>query len=194
MKAQSSDIILKSIFVGMGAVGKTSICKRLDGLEWKPQYTTTIGMNLFNYAMNIDKQRVETIIYDTGGQQLFQSLNKFFYRGAVGAVIVYDISDIGSWNALPKWIDTIRRECGVVPLLIIGNKNDLDSKRIVKIEETEHFLEPIRPTWTIDNMDKSIFNSENIPIKFVETSAKSNESDIIKIFEDFVKNLYKLTL
>lgn len=194
MEAQSTDIIFKTIFVGMGAVGKTSICKRLDGLVWKPQYTTTIGMNLFNYAMNIGGKRVETIIYDTGGQQLFQTLNKFFYRGAVGAVIVYDITGRDSWNALSKWIDTIRKESGVVPLLIIGNKKDLDKDRVVDIAKTEQLLQKIRPTWVISDPNKSIFNTSIIPIQVVETSAKANESDIILIFEQFINQLYKITI
>lgn len=134
----SSDIILKTILVGLGAVGKTSICKRLDGEEWSPQYTTTIGMNLFNYTMTIDNKGIETIIYDTGGQQLFQALNKFYYRGAIGAVIVYDIANRDSFDSIPTWISTIREESGVVPLLIVGNKSDLE--REVKLSEVEEMV------------------------------------------------------
>lgn len=193
MEEQSPDIILKSIFVGMGAVGKTSLCKRIDGLDWSPQYTTTIGMNLFNYSMEIQNKKVETIIYDTGGQQLFQTLNKFFYRGAIGAVIVYDITNRKSWDAIPDWVDTIRRESGVIPLLIIGNKSDLDKDRVVSISETKQIVEKFASTWSIEDLNKSIFNTGDIPIKIVETSAKSTESDVIAIFEQFVNLLYSIT-
>ena len=194
MDEQSPDIILKSIFVGIGAVGKTSICKRLDGLAWKPQYTTTIGMNLFNYTMKIGDAKVETIIYDTGGQQLFQTLNKFFYRGAVGAVIVYDITDKESWDSIPNWIDTIRKESRVVPLLIIGNKSDLERDRVVTLADTKKLVNKVTSNWSITNLEDSIFNTNQIPIKIVETSAKDKEIEIINIFEDFVKILHKLTL
>lgn len=189
---QSPDIILKTIFVGLGAVGKTSICKRLDGLDWKQQYTTTIGMNLFNYTMELNGDKVETIIYDTGGQQLFQTLNKFFYRGAVGAVIVYDISDRTSFESIPEWMETIRKETGVVPLLIIGNKIDLERDRVVELSELEDQIKVWEPKWQIDNLD-SIFNRNDLPIRCVETSAKSSEVELIGIIEDFIKMLYRLT-
>ena len=112
-----SDVIFKIIIVGLGGVGKTSICTRIEGKQWPDQYFATLGMNLFNYNIEIRGKKVQNIIYDTGGQQLFASMNKFYYRGSTAAVVVYDVNNRESFEAIPEWLDTIKKEGGSIPLL-----------------------------------------------------------------------------
>ena len=187
-----SDVIYKIIFVGLGQVGKTSICSRIEGKDWYPDYRATLGMNLFNHELDIDDKHIQTIIYDTGGQALFQSLNKFYYRGATGAVVVYDITMQDSFDTLKSWVDTIKEECGVIPLLILGNKTDLEEK-VIDDTQTKEFIEELKQDWVLKNVDKTIFNSSDIPILFHEGSAKTEPKDLQKIFDHFINLINRLT-
>ena len=178
------DHILKVILVGVAAVGKTSICRRIQGMKWRPQYQTTVGLNLFNYILKNKQTTIEARIFDTGGQELFQSLDKFFYRGANGAIIVYDIAEKESWDSIDQWFDKIRTMRKIIPVLVLGNKTDLTRDRVVDRAVAQRYIsDVIAPKWHVDNF--------NIPVSFDETSAKESGDEIIQLFERFVKTIYR---
>jgi small GTP-binding protein len=173
----------KIVMLGIGAVGKTSICRRIDGLDWRPQYNTTIGINLFSHVLKIKGKAVEAIIYDTGGQELFQTMDKIFYKGATGAIIVYDIAERESWDTIDEWFTRIRKLSGIIPVLVLGNKIDLSRERVVDRDEAEDYItKVIDPDWQN--------NKKDVPVKFNETSAKTKGEEIIAIFERFMLDVH----
>lgn len=123
--------VLKYIIVGDSGVGKTSIALRYTDnvfLDRKP----TIGVDFFNkYTGN-----VKINIWDTAGACRFKSIISSFYRLAVGAIIVYDVSNRESFESIPQWIEEIKEHANP-QIMIVGNKSD--KERQVTLEEAKNF-------------------------------------------------------
>ncbi len=103
-------------------------------------YKATIGADFLTKKMDINGESVTANIWDTAGQErLSSSLNKQFYRGSDGCVIVFDLTDANSFSEIEKWVDSFLlhsasrvRNVQDVPNILIGNKSDLVDKRMVK--------------------------------------------------------------
>ncbi len=92
----------------------------------------TIGVDFYVKTIEIDDFNINLQIWDTGGQERFNSIRSIYYRGARGAAIVFDLSNQESFEHIPRWIEEIKRETtGNIPILLIGNKSDLINSREV---------------------------------------------------------------
>jgi Ras-related protein Rab-7A len=125
--------MLKILILGDAAVGKTSILKQFVDREFTGQYKATIGSDFLSKQLDIDGHPVTLQIWDTAGQDRFQSLGSTFYRGAEVCVFVYDIAQSPSFGNIPKWLDAFSRQLGLskgdsFPFLLLGNKSDLPNK------------------------------------------------------------------
>jgi small GTP-binding protein len=132
----SYDYLFKVIVVGDAAVGKTSITTRFTADTFKDNYIMTIGVQFFQKQIKIGNKRVMFQIWDTGGQERFSFVRPFYYRGAVGALICFDLSSNDSFMNIPKWITDVYSHAGVIPMVLIGNKDDLEDERQVSEERT----------------------------------------------------------
>ena len=120
----------------------------------------------------MDKESVKLIIWDTSGQERYNSLINSYFRGSRGCFIVYDISDRNSFDNLEKKFDLVRDYANEdVKIILVGNKNDLEGQRKVKTEEGKNF-------------------AEKMACPFFETSAKNNEN-IDEIFKLMSKKIYE---
>ncbi|CAO3631830.1 unnamed protein product [Cunninghamella blakesleeana] len=127
-------------------------------------YQATIGIDFLSKTLYIDNCTVRLQLWDTAGQERFRSLIPSYIRDSSVAVIVYDITNLSSFNNTTKWIDDVRAERGDdVIIVLVGNKSDLNDKRQVPTEEAEK-------------------RAKELNIMFMETSAKAGHN---------VKNLFK---
>ena len=129
-------IKFKLIVVGNQGTGKSSILNRFVNETFEENYQATIGLDFQSKNITIHDQDVRLIIYDTAGQEKFRSLIPMYIREAQIILIVYDICDKESFDAIPKWIqeinDVLNRE---VVFALIGNKLDIENERKVSFEE-----------------------------------------------------------
>ena len=150
---------LKLIVVGDFAVGKTSLCKRFALGSFKEDYKPTIGVDIYSSRFEIpNKAKVVLNIWDTAGQERFRKLYPKYYKGAKAALVVYDITSRPTFESVPEWVNSIRKNVGDIPIVLVGNKADLEPYRRVKKEEGEEMAK---------KLDLG---------SFIETSAKSGEN------------------
>ena len=119
------------------SVGKTSILNRFAHSQFSHQYKATIGADFLEKEIAVDGEVVVLQIWDTAGQERFQSLGTSFYRGADGCVLVYDITNSNSLETVPQWREEFVSQAGVrepgkFPVVVVGNKKDLDGQRKVR--------------------------------------------------------------
>jgi small GTP-binding protein len=155
--------LFKIVCVGDGAVGKTSITVRTCHGQFDGEYLMTIGVEFGTKVCTIDGQNeVRLQIWDTAGQERFRFLQPAYYRGAHGALLVYDITRMESLNNIPKWIGDLVDTIGTsVPTILVGNKCDLDDLRVVTFEQGKLLADEL----------SAQYKSE---IHFYEASAKTN--------------------
>lgn len=153
------DCNLKIIVVGDSGVGKSNILNRFCSNQFNMDSKATIGVELFTKTYKIYNKVAKIIFWDTAGQERYKSLTSSFYRGAKGAIIVYDITRPDSFKNIDKWFNEIR-EFGEpnTSLLLIGNKSDLKHLRAV---DTSRALEKAQ-TLGLGLMETSALDSSNI--------------------------------
>ena len=137
-------------------------------------YRPTIGCDFHNHKVEIEGNHITLQIWDTAGQERYHSLGKAFYRGTEACVLVYDLTNLESLNALNQWMQTFETNAGVdcndLPYLIVGNKSDMEEARHVREKHLDKWMEE---------------QEEHEPprvLKYTETSAKTGEG-ISKAFE-----------
>ena len=159
--------LFKVIIVGAGKVGKTSLTIRFAEDRFRESYLPTLGVDFLTKNLAIDDKKIKLQLWDTGGQEFVISLLPFYYTGAHGGVLVYDMTNRNSFNSLDYWLKQIRQNAGDIPLVLAGNKIDILDQRKVTEEEGRSFAE-----------------SRNL--LYLETSAKTGVS-IPDLFDILVK-------
>ncbi|XP_043913372.1 ras-related protein Rab-6A-like isoform X3 [Protopterus annectens] len=145
----------KLVFLGEQSVGKTSLITRFMYDSFDNTYQATIGIDFLSKTMYLEDRTVRLQLWDTAGQERFRSLIPSYIRDSTIAVVVYDITNLNSFQQTSKWIDDVRTERGSdVIIMLVGNKTDLADKRQVSIEEGER-------------------KARELNILYVETSAKA---------------------
>ena len=124
------------VAVGDASVGKTSILNRLMEQKFDQYEQSTVGANWQLYAREVRGYKVEIQIWDTAGQEKFRSLGPLYYRSAVGAVVVYDVTNRASFLSVEEWVKNFTDVAGTdVVIILVGNKCDLESEREVRQKE-----------------------------------------------------------
>ena len=122
----------KIIIIGNSGVGKSSIIKRFVFNEFERCTMTTMGMSNYSKVINLNEEMIKLNLFDTSGQERYQSIATTFYRGSHAALIVYDITNEESFQKVSYWIKQAKEYASEeICLLLIGNKLDLDCNRIV---------------------------------------------------------------
>ena len=130
------------LIIGDSTVGKTSILSRYTNGDFNPHYLATVGLDFFKKDEVFNGKTIRIKIWDTAGQERYKSLTQGYFRNAEGIMIVYDVSNLVSFENLKYWIQSIKTHIdidkGEVPAIIIGNKIDI-FEREVKKEDAEAF-------------------------------------------------------
>ncbi len=118
------------------SVGKTSLMQRYVKSNFSNQYKATIGAEFLSKEIVVDDKVVTMQIWDTAGQEKYQSVQGVFYRGSDGCVLVYDITNIESFQSLKKWKEEFLNAANVpdpdtFPFVLVGNKSDMIAERKV---------------------------------------------------------------
>ena len=132
--------IFKFIIVGDSSVGKSCILNRFVNGEYNRDFNTTIGVDYENKMISINDTNIKLKIFDTAGAEKFDSIIKSYYRNIAGAIIVYDITNKSSFDNINNWIKKIKNvnPCDI-PILIVGNKIDLNINREVEFKDLENY-------------------------------------------------------
>lgn len=132
--------IFKFIIVGDSSVGKSCILNRFVNGEYNRDFNTTIGVDYENKMISINDTNIKLKIFDTAGAEKFDCIIKSYYRNIAGAIIVYDITNKSSFDNINNWIKKIKNEnpCDI-PILIVGNKIDLNVNREVEFKDLENY-------------------------------------------------------
>ena len=133
---------LKYIVIGCSGVGKSSILKRLVDHKFSEKIPTTIGIEFSRWDYKVDQHDIIFNIWDTAGQEKFYSIARSYFRNAIGIILVFDVTDQGSFDKLPKWLSDARAEADPnAVVMLVGNKLDQASKRVVSREDAETYAE-----------------------------------------------------
>ncbi|CAD8042924.1 unnamed protein product [Paramecium primaurelia] len=130
------DILMKIIIVGDSGVGKTNLVNRFAQQTFLDDSKPTVGVEFFSRNIDIMGKTIKAQVWDTAGQEKFRAITYGYYRGAMGAMICYDITKEQSFLNVEKWIDELKDhgDSNLITMLI-GTKSDLESKRVVRIED-----------------------------------------------------------
>ena len=161
----------KTVIIGEAGVGKTSIVQQFVNKCFQEKYVETIGVEFFTKTFKINDKIIKAEIWDTAGSERFASITKNYYRGADGALIVYDISNKTTFDNVENWFNDLKNACKEEAFIIlIGNKNDLENQRQVS-----------------NNMLINL--GKNLGIAVMETSAK-DDYNINESFYLLIKEIY----
>ena len=132
--------IFLNIFYYFIAVGKSCILLQFTDNKFRYQHELTIGVEFGAKTIDINGKSIKIQIWDTAGQEAFQAITRTYYKGAIGALLVYDITRRETFTHATKWLDDVRTNSSKnVTVILIGNKKDLEDKRQVSYEEGEAF-------------------------------------------------------
>jgi small GTP-binding protein len=165
-RAEDPDFLLKIILIGESGVGKTNLLSRFIHNQFFADSKSTIGVEFSTMRMSIEGKKVHAQIWDTAGQERYRAITSAYYRGAVGAMLVYDLISALSFQALERWLAELRTTDPKIVVMLVGNKCDLSDLRVISMEEGMIFAE-----------------SQNL--LFIETSAK----EATNVGESFTKLL-----
>mmetsp|Transcript_16837 Transcript_16837/g.27289 ORF Transcript_16837/g.27289 Transcript_16837/m.27289 type:complete len:216 (+) Transcript_16837:238-885(+) len=146
------DMQIKLLMIGDSGVGKTCLLLRYANDSFSPTFITTIGIDFKIKTITLDEKVVKLQIWDTAGQERFRTITTSYFRGAQGILLVYDVTDRGSFENIRNWVAQIQNHAeNNISKVLIGNKCDVDpSERAVSYEEgkklaaeygIEHFFE-----------------------------------------------------
>jgi len=158
--------LFKYIIVGETGVGKTCLLVQFTENQFKARHDVTVGVEFGSKIVNLDNNQVKLQIWDTAGQEKFRSITRSYYRGAAGALIVYDITRRETFENLQSWLDECLKYSNPnIVIMVIGNKNDLETRQVTT-EEGEAFAEKNG----IYFLETSAKTSENVEEAFIRTS------------------------
>ncbi|XP_010925279.1 ras-related protein RABA5a [Elaeis guineensis] len=170
---QSQDYLFKIVLIGDAAVGKSNLLARYARNEFYPNSKSTIGVEFQTQKMDIDGKAVKAQIWDTAGQERFRAVTSAYYRGAVGALLVYDISRRQTFDSVGRWLNELQAHSDMnVVTILVGNKTDLKDAREVTTAEGKALAEA-----------QGLF--------FMETSALDS-SNVAAAFQTVVKEIYTI--
>ncbi|CAF2047301.1 unnamed protein product [Brassica napus] len=151
------DYLIKLLLIGDSGVGKSCLLLRFSDGSFTTSFITTIGIDFKIRTIELDGKRIKLQIWDTAGQERFRTITTAYYRGAMGILLVYDVTDESSFNNIRNWIRNIEQHASDnVNKILVGNKADMDeSKRAVPKAKGQAL-------------------ADEYGIKFFETSAKTN--------------------
>jgi len=151
-------INVKLLLIGNSSVGKSSLLLRFSDEQWLPEdeSSATIGVDFRVHKMEVKGKKVKLSIWDTAGQERFRTITSSYYRGAQGIILVYDVSNRESFEALPRWYSELETyvSSSIVKILV-GNKVDKEFSRQVSTAEAQQF-------------------ASRMSTLFIETSAKTS--------------------
>ncbi|CAH9122843.1 unnamed protein product, partial [Cuscuta epithymum] len=170
---QKIDYVFKVVLIGDSAVGKSQLLARFAKNNFSIDSKATIGVEFQTRTVVIDHKSVKAQIWDTAGQERYRAVTSAYYRGALGAMLVYDITKHQTFEHVARWLEELRGHADKnLVIILVGNKTDLESDRGVPTEVAKEF-------------------SEKQNLFFVETSARDS-TNVETAFLNLLTEIYRV--
>jgi len=167
------DFLFKVVLIGDSGVGKSNLLSRFTRNEFSMESKSTIGVEFATRSIAVDSKTIKAQIWDTAGQERYRAITSAYYRGAVGALLVYDISKHITYENVVRWLKELRDHADSnIVIMLVGNKSDLRHLRAVPTEEAKAFA------------------AEN-GLSFIETSAL-DASNVELAFQNILTEIYRI--
>jgi len=206
MEINSINHNYKIILLGESNVGKSSFMLRFIKNKFDPDITSTIGIDYLSKSINYKGHKFKINIWDTAGQEKYNSIINNYYKNVDAGIIFFDLSDINSFNKIyEKWIKLFKLNCGDKPFIVIGNKKDIKDnffENNTAIADNDSYIYPYYQISTKNqdslNLINEIFESLVDKIYFSKNNKileKSIDSDLLEynineLVEDIVIDLH----
>lgn len=172
MLSPEYDYLFKIFLIGDSGVGKSCLLLRFADNTYTESYVSTIGVDFKIISLKQEGKTIKLQLWDTAGQERFRTIMRGHYRGAHGIIIVYDVTDRESFNNVKFWMGEIDKHApDGVNKLLVGNKCDLTSKRVVSTDEATEL-------------------ADSLNMRLLETSAK-NAHNVEEAFHTMVGEIKK---
>ncbi|KAJ4834914.1 Ras- protein RABA6a [Turnera subulata] len=170
---EECDYLFKAVLIGDSAVGKSNLLSRFSRDEFRLDSKPTIGVEFAYRNIKVGDKLIKAQIWDTAGQERFRAITSSYYRGALGALLVYDITRRATFDNLKKWLHELR-EFGNpdIVVILVGNKADIAHSREVEKEDAQNLAE-----------------AEGLC--FMETSALEN-LNVEEAFMEMIRKIHKI--
>ena len=133
--------LFKIVLVGDSGVGKSCLLTRFAWDQFAVDSKSTIGVEFATKSLEIGSQIVKVQVWDTAGQERYRAITTAYYRDAVGAIVVYDITKEESYNSVVRWVKDVRNNTNNrdIAIMLVGNKCDKIKERTVPLESAKAF-------------------------------------------------------
>ncbi|KAG5441325.1 Ras- protein rab-11.1 [Clonorchis sinensis] len=169
------DYLFKIVLVGDSGVGKSNLLSRFVKNEFNLDSRSTIGVEFASKTVKCEGKCIKTQIWDTAGQERYRAITAAYYRGALGALVVYDISKAQTFENVTQWLHELREHADPeIVVMLVGNKCDLRFLRNVSVDDAKEFARRER-------------------LFFIETSALDS-TNVDEAFEQIIYEIYKMVL
>ncbi|KAF9136654.1 hypothetical protein BGX30_010979 [Mortierella sp. GBA39] len=168
------DFLFKIVLIGDSGVGKSNLLSRFTRGDFNLESKSTIGVDFGARTVQVeDGKMIKAQIWDTAGQERYRAITSAYYRGAVGALLLYDITQHGTYESVSRWLSEVREHADPnIIVMMVGNKSDLRHLRSIHTEEAKGFAE------------------EN-GLMFIETSAL-DATNVDVAFTNLLTEIYKV--
>lgn len=134
--------LFKVVLIGDSGVGKSNLLSRFTRNEFNLESKSTIGVEFATKSIKTEGKIIKAQIWDTAGQERYRAITSAYYRGAVGALLVYDISKLNTFENVARWLKELRDHANAnIVIMLVGNKSDLRHVRAVSAEDAIAFAE-----------------------------------------------------
>lgn len=167
------DYLFKVVLIGDSGVGKSNILSRFTRNEFCLESKSTIGVEFATRTLQVEGKTIKAQIWDTAGQERYRAITSAYYRGALGALLVYDVTKPTTFENVSRWLKELRDHADSnIVIMLIGNKTDLKHLRAVATEDAQGF-------------------AEREGLSFIETSALE-AVNVEKAFQTILGEVYRI--
>lgn len=167
------DYLFKVVLIGDSGVGKSNLLSRFTRNEFCLESKSTIGVEFATRSIQVDGKTIKAQIWDTAGQERYRAITSAYYRGAVGALLVYDITKNVTYENVERWLKELRDHADSnIVIMLVGNKSDLRHLRAVPTDDAHSF-------------------AEKEGLSFIETSALES-TNVENAFHKILTEIYRI--
>ncbi|KAH9750653.1 ras-related protein RABA2a [Citrus sinensis] len=136
------DYLFKVVLIGDSGVGKSNLLSRFTRNEFCLESKSTIGVEFATRTLQVEGRTIKAQIWDTAGQERYRAITSAYYRGALGALLVYDVTKPTTFENVSRWLKELRDHADSnIVIMMIGNKTDLKHLRAVATEDAQSYAE-----------------------------------------------------
>ncbi|KAF3450378.1 hypothetical protein FNV43_RR06458 [Rhamnella rubrinervis] len=167
------DYLFKVVLIGDSGVGKSNLLSRFTRNEFCLESKSTIGVEFATRTLQVEGRTVKAQIWDTAGQERYRAITSAYYRGALGALLVYDVTKPTTFENVSRWLKELRDHADSnIVIMLIGNKTDLKHLRAVATEDAQSY-------------------AEKEGLSFIETSALE-ATNVERAFQTILGEIYRI--